>query len=329
MGLRFEDERYVRVYSRDTPNWVLAPWQARAVLPLVMRKLDRAGTIDLSDDGMTGLAALVSMPLEVVETGMAWWVARATFELHGGVLVMPRFLDGQETAASDKLRAQAHRERARDIARSPVTLRDASTTKRDATITNRDGSSREQTRGHASSHDVTLCLAVPGRDEPSEPSRAEPRQAEGESLSLALEAPAPTVRGERRKATRASTGNATPTADRVAKGSRLPEGWRPSLATVAMFRKDHRVDALAALERFADYWKAAAGAKGLKADWEAAFRNWVRKDIDDGRSTAIDATDEDDRILPDDDELLDGELATDAQKADYRGRLVALAEVRS
>ena len=31
-------------------------------------------------------------------------------------------------------------------------------------------------------------------------------------------------------------------------------------------------------DRFRDYWIAAAGAKGRKADWPATWRNWVREE---------------------------------------------------
>lgn len=34
-------------------------------------------------------------------------------------------------------------------------------------------------------------------------------------------------------------------------------------------------------DRFRDYWIAVSGAKGVKADWLATWRNWVRKAIDD------------------------------------------------
>lgn len=86
----------VRLYTKDTPGWCVVPWQARAVLPLVMRVLDRAGIAELGSEGFESLAALVMLPPEIVETGMKAWIARGTFELRGSTLVMPRFLEGQE-----------------------------------------------------------------------------------------------------------------------------------------------------------------------------------------------------------------------------------------
>lgn len=34
-------------------------------------------------------------------------------------------------------------------------------------------------------------------------------------------------------------------------------------------------------DRFRDHWIAAAGARGRKADWQATWRNWIRKHLDD------------------------------------------------
>jgi hypothetical protein len=36
-------------------------------------------------------------------------------------------------------------------------------------------------------------------------------------------------------------------------------------------------------EQFRDYWKAASGAKGVKADWKATWRNWCRNQRDNGQ----------------------------------------------
>lgn len=167
--MRWEDERYVRMFTRDTASWVTAPWEARAVLPLVLRKLDRAGTLDLSDDGLEALAAIVMLPLVIVQAGMAWWFRKGTLELVGGWLVMPNFLDAQEARASDAARARESRARTRDLARAGgvVTKRDSQlVTNRDDTITKRDES---VTRSHTASHVVTPSCAVPSRTEPTNP----------------------------------------------------------------------------------------------------------------------------------------------------------------
>lgn len=64
-------------------------------------------------------------------------------------------------------------------------------------------------------------------------------------------------------------------------GSRLPADWklpkrwgewaiadRPELTTDEVRRQG---------EMFADHWRAATGKDGRKADWEATWRNWIRR----------------------------------------------------
>jgi hypothetical protein len=64
-----------------------------------------------------------------------------------------------------------------------------------------------------------------------------------------------------------------------ARGCRLPEAWAPEdgdwLASVDALGGD--VAATNELDRFRDYWRAVPGAKGLKLDWPATWRNWVRR----------------------------------------------------
>ena len=52
-----------------------------------------------------------------------------------------------------------------------------------------------------------------------------------------------------------------------ARGSRLPPDWFP---------KEH-LDEQRELEKFKDYWVAQPGQKGVKTDWDATWRNWVRR----------------------------------------------------
>ena len=40
--MRFEDERFVRVYTRDTIAWLAMRWESRTVLSMLFRKVDRA-----------------------------------------------------------------------------------------------------------------------------------------------------------------------------------------------------------------------------------------------------------------------------------------------
>lgn len=129
------------------------------------------------------------------------------------------------------------------------------------------------------------------------------------------------------------------------KGSRLPSDWTlpddwrhwavtevlPSGAGVTACGEWADRVAL----RFRDHWLAKAGKDGVKRDWEAAWRNWVRKDIEDGKAPAAGyAPAEPESSLPPEkrfrDATLDerelarrvkrfcGKLVTDAQIAEWR-----------
>lgn len=61
------------------------------------------------------------------------------------------------------------------------------------------------------------------------------------------------------------------------RGSRLPQGWEPDddLKAWAIGERPD-LDYPTTLARFRDYWVALPGSRGVKLDWPATFRNWVR-----------------------------------------------------
>lgn len=60
-------------------------------------------------------------------------------------------------------------------------------------------------------------------------------------------------------------------------GSRIPHDYFPDENSHS-FCCGERSDLIFTdvLDEFRDYWKSVAGAKGVKLDWDATFRNWVR-----------------------------------------------------
>lgn len=63
--------------------------------------------------------------------------------------------------------------------------------------------------------------------------------------------------------------------------SRIPEGWQPSDSLIAYAEQQlPNVDAERLAEAFTDYWRAAAGEKARKVDWDATWRTWVRRSGD-------------------------------------------------
>lgn len=58
----------------------------------------------------------------------------------------------------------------------------------------------------------------------------------------------------------------------------MPEGWTPSAETQEWSKAQGVTDPTGQiLSEFVDYWRAVPGAKGVKLDWDATFRNRVRQ----------------------------------------------------
>jgi hypothetical protein len=67
------------------------------------------------------------------------------------------------------------------------------------------------------------------------------------------------------------------------RGSRLPAEWRLSKSW-GMWAVEQGLPpeiVKSEGEKFRDYWHSVAGAKGVKLDWEATWRNWIRKRLED------------------------------------------------
>jgi hypothetical protein len=88
------------------------------------------------------------------------------------------------------------------------------------------------------------------------------RRGEGENV-VADAPPAPTTKIQK-----------------TSKGSRLTSSWLPTQAdrTYAESLGFTTSQIASIAEKFRDYWIAKPGAGGVKLDWEATWRNWVRRE---------------------------------------------------
>ena len=59
--MNWEDERYVRLYVRDTGDWCALSWDAQALLMHLLRKTDRSGIVQLGKRGRANLPAMLAM----------------------------------------------------------------------------------------------------------------------------------------------------------------------------------------------------------------------------------------------------------------------------
>lgn len=71
------------------------------------------------------------------------------------------------------------------------------------------------------------------------------------------------------------------------RGSRVDATWTPSAESVAKMKAEcPGVDLDRELPAFIDYWIAQPGAKGVKLDWDATWRNWMRRKAGDQKPRA-------------------------------------------
>jgi len=62
------------------------------------------------------------------------------------------------------------------------------------------------------------------------------------------------------------------------RGTRLPSDWQPSNELVDQMRREcPAVDLRSEHRVFADHWASQPGQKGVKTDWAATWRNWMRR----------------------------------------------------
>lgn len=163
MSLCWPEERYVRLYTRDTIEWDMMPWQSRALFPLLIRKVDRAGLLELGKYGARGLASKVGLPVEVVEPGLAGLIEDGCVAKTGTTIVVPNFIEAQEATATDAARAKAYRERKRAEAL-------------DAPSRNVTQTSRTVTDRHDANE--SSLLAVPNHAVPNQPISSAPPDEE-------------------------------------------------------------------------------------------------------------------------------------------------------
>ena len=75
------------------------------------------------------------------------------------------------------------------------------------------------------------------------------------------------------------------------RGSRLSAEWLPSPASIAKAREDApAVDHQAEHATFIDYWIAQPGQRGVKTDWDATWRNWMRRKQGDVKTRPVAVT---------------------------------------
>lgn len=65
------------------------------------------------------------------------------------------------------------------------------------------------------------------------------------------------------------------------RGTRVPEDFKPTDEMIEWARLNAPGIGWSEHEKFMDYWRGVSGQRGVKQDWCATWRNWMRKAADD------------------------------------------------
>lgn len=114
----WQNEHYVRLYTRDSTTWAMWHWETRALLCLLLRVVDRAGVLDIGQYAPTfAVAAVTGMPEAVVAEAMCELEFTGTIEVENDHLRVVNFAAAQGARSTGASRQRLHRDRKRALAR--------------------------------------------------------------------------------------------------------------------------------------------------------------------------------------------------------------------
>lgn len=253
--MNFDDEDYVRVYTRDSPNWLRLSWEGQCVLLLTMRKVGRrSGAIEL--DGMEpaeALASVIGMPVEVVRVGLDALLARGTAKLSGGMIVLPKFLLAQWARRSDAARKRESRDSQR--------VREVNTDEIIAELTT------PVTTCHTESHESQPVTSGHEKSPPIQSHQSHQSQTDGRGI------------GGTTRSVEPRSNTAVIEKKTLEKPGTMTTGWRPPDPAWAAAKSTFECtdsDLDRSLPEFWFYWVSGDGA-GTKRGPKGWVRTWMNR----------------------------------------------------
>lgn len=122
--MNWQDERWIKLYTRDTGDWLFLSFDAQALFLMLLRKVDRHGRLALGKRGTDAIPQIVGhvQPEAVtrVTGALAVLIEDGCVVVKGEHLIIPNFEDAQEALTSNAERQRRHKEKVR--AGNAVTL---------------------------------------------------------------------------------------------------------------------------------------------------------------------------------------------------------------
>jgi hypothetical protein len=142
--LEWDQERWVKVYVRDSGDFAMLSWDAKALLLMLWRKADPLGVVRSAARCLPAFLGHRENAAQI-EQGLADLEAIGAVEVRPDSLRLLEFVDAQSAVLCDRVRQAARRDRK---AVSGNTLESQN-------VTESHAMSRDVTHGHAASRDVT------------------------------------------------------------------------------------------------------------------------------------------------------------------------------
>lgn len=152
--LEWDQERWVKVYVRDSGDFAMLSWDAKALLLMLWRKADPLGVVRSAARCLPAFLGHRENATQIAQ-GLADLEAIGAIEVRSDSLRLVEFVDAQSAVLSDRVRQAARRERK---AVSGNTIESQN-------VTESHAMSRDVTNGHAASRDVTTRSDKTRQDE--------------------------------------------------------------------------------------------------------------------------------------------------------------------
>jgi hypothetical protein len=110
--VRWQEERWIKLYTRDTGDWLFLSFDAQALFLMLLRKVDRHGSLSLGRRGPAALAPILGHEnaAERIGTALNALLEDGCVTLDGETLSIPNFGEAQESVTSPSERKRRFKE---------------------------------------------------------------------------------------------------------------------------------------------------------------------------------------------------------------------------